>query len=256
MHDLLTQGSIEADILYDATKEVQLDWSKVRVSSLPRQFSNYEFLRVLQKVTKVVSNKEFKASFVQSVHKLKHVIKSRRWLAVINDLNKDRNMFFFLLSLRVCPEIAESLQGVLTFPKRFQLSDFFSDFSYVYFDDVVLSDVDLEPCFKMVSNMPRIVVTAYAGEVAKHKLTNHGIQVICSEVVRPFIKFDPSRSNTVDFKYEAYPLFLSHRSIESLTGFPEVYRVVSDERDLPPYQTRPYSRYEYLVRDITQDFVS
>lgn len=257
MHPLLTQGSLEAGRLYDSVPDLQLDWAQLRVSSLPSQFSNSEFLRVLKNGTKAVSVTEFKSAFTKTVHKLKSVLKSGKWFAVVSqDGDYDRSLYFFLLALEVCPEIALSLQGILHLPKRFQLSDFFTDFAYVCFEDAVLSGAEIESCFKPVSNMPRIVVTPYVSEVAKEVLGNLGVEVVYSDVVRQFVKIDPSRSNTVDFKYEAYPLFFSHRDFESVTGFPEVYDRVSGKRPLPPYSRRKYSRYEYLVRDIVEEFVS
>lgn len=255
MHPLLTQGSLEAGHLYDSVPDLQLDWAQLRVSSLPSQFSNSEFLRVLKNGTKAVSVTEFRSTFTKTVHKLKSVLKSGKWFAVLAE-DQDRSLFFLLLAFQVCPEIAVNLQGILHLPKRFQLSHFFTDFVYVCFEDAVLSGADIESCFKPVSNMPRIVVTPYVSEVAKEVLGNLGVEVVHSEVVRQFVKIDPSRSNTVDFKYEAYPLYLHHRGFESVTGFPEIYDRVSGKRSLPPYARRKYSRYEYLVRDIVKEFVS
>lgn len=263
MHPLLNQGSVEAGRLYDSVIEKQLDWAKLRVSSLPSQFSNSEFLRVLKNGTKVISVEQFKSSFTKTVQKLKSVLNSGRWFAVLmsceeekhNDVN--RSLYFFLLALEVCPEIGTNLQGILHLPKRFRLSDFFTDFSYVCFDDAVLSGVNIESCFKPVSNMPRIVVTPFVSEIAKEFLGNLGVEVIHTDVVRQFVKIDPSRSNTVDFKYEAYPLYFSHRSFQSATGFPEVYDGLSGQSNIsPPFSSKKYSRYDYLVRDIVKEFVS
>lgn len=257
MHPLLAQGSLEAGRLYDSVPDVRLDWAQLRVSSLPSQFSNSEFLRVLKNGTLSVSVTEFKSAFTKTVSNLKSVLKSGKWFAVLTqDPGHDRSLYFFLLALEVCPEIAEGLQGILHLPKRFQLSDFFTDFTYVCFDDAVLSSANIESCLKSVSNMPRIVVTPYVSEIAKEVLGNLGVEVVYSEVVRQFVKIDPSRSNTVDFKYEAYPLFLPHRDFPTLAGFPEVYDRVSGKRSPPPYSSRKYSRYEYLVRDIVKEFVS
>ena len=259
MHPLLTQGSVEACRLYDSITDLKPDWAKLRVSSLGGNFSNPEFLRVLKNGTKVVSVKEFKSSFVEAVEKLVPKLKSGRWFAVLVSSDGDdfsRSLYFFLLALEVCPEIATNLQGILHLPKRFHLSEFFTDFAYVCFDDVVLSGSTIESCFKPVSNMPRIVVTPYVSEVALQQLGNLGVDVVHKEVVRQFVKIDPSRSNTVDFKYEAYPLFFSHKSFGPSSGFPEIYEGLSDKRSCPPYSRVAYSRYDYLVRDIVKEFVS
>lgn len=260
MHPLLLQGAVEASRLYDSVVDLKLDWTKLRISRLPSHFSNPEFLRVLRNGTKVVSVAEFKSSFTKTVQKLKSVLNSKGWFAVlVSSEDADdfsRSLYFFLLALKVCPEIADNLQGILHLPKRFQLSSFFTDFMYVCFDDVVLSGSIIESCFKPVSNMPRIVVAPFVNELSKEFLGNLGVDVVHTEVVRQFVKIDPSRSNTIDFKYEAYPLFFSHRSFESATGFPEIYDALFDKRELPPYSRREYSRYDYLSRDIIKEFVS
>lgn len=256
MHPLLTEGSVEATRLYDSIVDLKLDWSKLRVGSLQGNLSNPEFLRVLKKGTKVVSVKEFKSSFIEAVRKFRLKLESGRWFAVLMSSDRDRSLYFFLLALGVCPEIATNLQGILQLPKRFRLSDVFTDFTYVCFDDVVLSGSTIESCFKVVSSMPRIVVTPYVSEVAKEQLGNLGVDVVHTEVVRQFVKIDPSRSNTVDFKYEAYPLFFSHKSFGPTSGFPEIYEGLSDKRESPPYSPVTYSRYDYLVRDIVKEFVA
>lgn len=252
MHPLLVKGSEEAGRLYDSIPETSLDWAKLRVSSLSTEFSNPEFLRVLKNGTKVVSVSEFKSAFTQAVLSFRSVLGSRKWFAVIVE---DRSLYFFLLALKVSPDIAKNLQGILNLPKKFQLSDFFTDYMYVCFDDMVSSGSEIESSLKAVSSMPRVVVTPYVGEVALPNLGNLGVNVVHSEVVRPFVKIDPSRSNTVDFKYEAYPLVFSHRALASHDGFPEVYsKLCNTFQDFPPKDR--YSRYQYLVRDITDKFVS
>ena len=204
----------------------------------------------------------FKTSFTEAVGKLVTKLRSNRWFAVLvssdesSDGDFSRSLYFFLLALEVCPEIATNLQGILHLPKRFRLSEFFTDFTYVCFDDVVLSGSTIESCFKPVSSMPRIVVTPYVSEVALQQLGNLGVDVVHTEVVRQFVKIDPSRSNTVDFKYEAYPLFFSHKSFGPTSGFPEIYNNLSGKRELPPYSPIAYSRYDYLVRDIIRELVA
>ena len=238
--------------MYDAIPDVTLDWAKLRVSALPPELSNPEFLRVLKNGTKVVSVSEFKSAFTRAVLSFGSVLGARKWFAVIVS---HRSLYFFLLALKVCPEIAKNLQGILNLPKKFKLSDFFTDYMYVCFDDMVSSGSEIESSFKAVSSMPRILVTPYVGEVARESLGNLGFNVVHSEVVRQFVKIDPSRSNTVDFKYEAYPLVLSHRSFGSVDGFPEVYsKIQQNMQDFPPKD--PYSRYQYLVRDILANFVA
>lgn len=255
MHPLLVQGSEEAGRLYDSVHENSLDWAKLRVSTLPGEFSNPEFLRVLKNGTKEVSVSEFKLSFSRAVSSFMSVLGNRKWFAVIVEDCKDRSLYFFLLALKACPEIAKNLQGILNLPKKFQLSDFFTDYMYVCFDDMVFSGSILESSLDAVSNSPRVLVTPFVGEVARESLGNLGVNVVYSEVVRPFVKIDPSRSNTVDFKYEAYPLVFSHRTLASHDGFPEVYsKLRSAKEDFPPKDR--YSRYQYLVRDIMDKFVS
>lgn len=251
MHPLLVQGSEEVGRLYDSIPEISLDWAKLRVSALPSQFSNPEFLRVLKNGTKVVSVSEFRSAFTRAVLSFKSVLGKSKWFVVIVE---DRSLYFFLLALKVCPEIAKNLQGILDLPKQFQLSDFFTDYMYVCFDDMVCSGSEIESSLKSVSSMPRVLVAPYVGEVARESLGNLGINVVHSEVVRQFVKIDPSRSNTVDFKYEAYPLVLSHRALKSVDGFPEVYSKLCSSQEFPPKDR--YSRYQYLVRDIMDKFVS
>lgn len=260
MHSLLSHAALEAGNIYDAAEEVGLDWTTLRVTTLPNEFSKYEFLDVLKNATNKVSSTDFKSTFAETIRKLKPLVESRKWLAVIvssqDDHDFSRSLFFFLFALHVCPEISKNLQGILRLPKRFQLSNFFTDFTYVCFDDAVLSTTNIELCLASVSNMPRIVVSPFVGEVELHALTKLGIQVVHTKLVRPFVKFDPSRSNTLDFKYEAYPLFLSHRQLSSVHGFPEVYDKVSTVSNFQPvYVCQKYSRYAYLVQDIVKEFV-
>lgn len=258
MHPLLVQGSVEASRLFDSIVDLELDWTKLRVSLLPKHFSNPEFLRVLRNGTRAVSVQDFKYSFSKAVVQLRSVLNSGRWFAVLVSREGDfsRSLYFFLLALNLCPDIGENLQGLLHLPKRFELSNYFTDFTYVCFDDVVVSGIDIESSFKHVSNMPRIVVAPFVSELSLGYLGNLGIKVVHTEVVRQFVKFDPSRSNTVDSKYEAHPLFLSHRSLEGATGFPEIYKGLCGERKLPPWVRVEYSRYEYLLQDIVKEFVS
>lgn len=241
--------------MYDSIPNVTLDWAQLRVSALPVELSNPEFLRVLKNGTKAISVPEFKSAFTRAVRSFESVLGARKWFAVVVE---DRSLYFFLLALNVCPGIAKNLQGILNLPKKFQLSDFFTDYMYVCFDDMVSSGSEIESSLKAVSSMPRVVVTPYVGEVAREFLGNIGIKAVHSEIVRPFVKIDPSRSNTVDFKYEAYPLAFSHRAFASVDGFPEVYsklcKTQENMLDFPPKDL--YSRYQYLVRDIMTNFVA
>ncbi len=257
MHPLLVEGSKEASRLYDSLADARLDWSRLRVSTLPKNMSSAEFLKVLKNGTRVVSVSSFKAEFAKAVFKFKAVLGEKKWFAVLEP-SFSRSLYFFLLALQVCPEIFRNLQGILKLPQGFALSDAFTDFVYVCFDDMVSSGCTIESTLKPVSSMPRVVVAPFVGEVAKEFLSNIGVNVVHSEVVLPFVKIDPSRSNAVDFKYDAYPIVFSHRTLKDVEGFPEIYKKarvdVNLEEEFPLKD--PYSRYEYLVRDIVDKFVS
>lgn len=265
MHPLLAQGAFEASRLYDSVPDARLDWSRLRVSSLHKHFQNPEFLSVLKNGTKTISVSRFRSSFIQVVLGLKPLLHEKKWFAVLVSSKEDdevfsRSLYFFLMALSVCPDIVISLEGILKLPKDFHLSDYFTDYAYVCFDDMIHSAAIIESCLKPVSNMPRIVVAPYVSDVAKENLSNIGVKVVHSDVVRQFVKIDPGRSNTVDFKYDAYPLFVSHRSFNTVEGFPEIYSGLSTRGDIstrrPPYSAGKYSRYEYLVGDIVEKFVA
>lgn len=263
MHPLLVQGSEEASRLYSepGVVDAKMDWSKLRVSTLPKEMSSSDFLKVLKNGTKVVSVADFRTAFTKAVLAFKANLGQRKWFAVVDLVDQEanstsRSLFFFLLALLVCPEISQNLEGVLRLPKRFALSYAFTNFVYVYFDDFVSSGCTIETTLKPVSSMPRFVVSAYVGEIAKEYLGNIGVNVVHSEVVLPFVKIDPSRSNIVDFKYEAHPILLSHRALSVMEGFPEIYDKVLAVRQGEHFPaTDRYSRYEYLVRDIVDKFV-
>lgn len=260
MHPLLAQGSFEASRLYDSVPDVGLDWSKLRVSSLHKHFQNPEFLSVLKNGTKAISVSKFRSSFIEVVMGVKPLLCGKKWFAVLVSCKEDdevfsRSLYFFLMALSVCPDIAISLEGILKLPKEFHLSDKFTDFTYVCFDDMIHSAATIESCYRPVSNMPRIVVAPYVSDVAKENLGNIGVKVVHADVVRQFVKIDPGRSNTVDFKYDAYPLFLNHRSFNTVQGFPEIYSRLAATRR-PPYSASKYSMYEYLVGDIVSKFVA
>lgn len=273
MHQLLCNGSSEASRLYKNLPDVGLDWTRLRVSTLDIHFRDPEFLSVLKTGSNVVLASDFLQVFNDTIEKLNLLLKetvgvrkrTKKWFAVLVSCEGDdgddvfqRSLYFFLMALNVCPDIAQNLQGILKFPKRFNLSNIFNDFTYICFDDMVHTSLIIESCFEVVSNMPRIVVTPYVSDIARDALQNIGVKVVFSKVVHQFAKLDPGRTKTVDFKYDAYPLYFNHRHFQPLEGFPEVYSaIVTDDVAFdPPYSTQEYSFYEYIANDIVKRFVN
>lgn len=259
MHPLLKESSVEASKIYDSIPDVSLDWRKLRLGGLPSNMTNVEFLRVLKNCTKTVSASEFKKEFAKCVRELSGYLMDKKWFVLVSETDKSHEnygLYFFLVAINVCPDMCSNLHGILSVGKGFQLPERFKDYVYVYFDDACLSFAKTEVPFEAVKHMPRVLVSPFVGELCLSQFQDRGVHVIYSEVVRAFIKFDPSGWNTVSFKYDCYPLLLSHRGFDEVNGFPEVYDKILSEPIVSPFSGGTFTRYSYLARDIYDRFVT
>lgn len=255
MHVLLTEAAAKASRMYDSLQETRVEWAKLRVSSIQSNMANAEFLRLLKSATHDVSKAKFRKEFSRSVVMADGFLKGKKWFAVLQNEDETRSLFFLLLALHRCPGMESGLQGILTLSKDFRVPGKFSEYVYVCFDDITLSDHTIEASLSPVKHMPRMLVTPFVGEPVKKSLEDLGVQVVYTNAVKQLVKIDPSRGDVVDFKYDSYPIHVPHRPLEAVVGFPEIYENLTPEV-IPPYNVSEYSRYGYLVRDITRMFVT
>ena len=260
MHPLLKEASNEAMGRYENISEINLDWKKLRLSSLPSNMKDADFLRVLKKSTRSISSRQLLNVFKESVRKFKKSIGDKKWFVVIKDpYDQDTNysMFNFLLALNLFPDISETLQGILSMSKTFQFPASYSEYTYVSFELMSLSHEHLLNSMNNVRHMPRILVTSFVGESNLKEMTDSGIDVIYGDKLKQFVKYDPSRLNdTLEHKYEAYPVIIPHRELDEVVSFPEVYTKILTTPLKNPFGEGSYTRYSYLVNDVFNKFVT
>jgi len=260
MHPLLKEGSDEAMRIFDNIPELNLDWRKLRLDKLPNNLKDAEFLRILKNSTTSISTNKLKSVLYETLLKFKDTIGDKKWFAVLNDpmyKTKSYSLFNLLLALNLFPELANTMQGILLMSKKFEFPASYSGFTYVSFEDVLLSPDNVTFSMNNVKHMPRIVVSPFIGESPLKLLNDIGIDVIYGDKLRQFVKFDPSKlNNFLESKYESYPVLVPHRVLDQIVSFPEVYDKILINHVKTPFGSGSYTRYSYLVGDIFNQFVT